>query len=100
MPSLGERIADCAYRHWKRAGMTEWPTVRQVARRLHIRHSVFEECDGEHFMLTGYNCDDFESGDFFVEASTPAVEADWCAYWMPYSRGCFCGNHIKGSDNA
>jgi hypothetical protein len=88
------RIANYAYRHWIAAGMTEWPTVRQAARALRIRQEEIDECAGDgHYDLTGFNCEDFSHGDYFVEATTPEVEKVWCAYWLPYSKGCYCGHH-------
>lgn len=96
MIGISTRIAEYAYRHWQRAGMTEWPTVRQVARAMKVPQSVVEESDGyDHYMLTGYNYQDEDEriGDLYVEASIPAVDVAWCGYWLPYSRGCFCGKH-------
>lgn len=93
--TIAERVAAYAYRHWIEAGMTEWPTVRQTARALRIRQCDIDECSGDgHYDLTGYNCEDFERGDYFVEATTHPVEVAWCAYWLPYSGNrCICGDH-------
>lgn len=90
-----ERIAAYAYRFWMRADMTAWPTVRQVARAVHVKQVDIDECAGDgHYDLTGYNCEDFEHGDYFVEATTRPVEVAWCKYWLPLSGGrCICGEH-------
>ncbi len=80
------RIANVAYRFWIRAEMTEWPTVRYVARRLGLRQLDIEECEGDGtFMLTMWNAYDQKLGDYFVEADTPAVEAAWSDYWKDWS---------------
>lgn len=86
-PTPGERIAACAYRHWKRAGMTEWPTVAQVCRRLRIRQSLVEECEGDgYYMLTAWNVVGGQRlGENFVEANTPEVEREWAAYWARWT---------------
>jgi hypothetical protein len=84
--TTAERIAACAYRHWMAAKMTEWPTVRQVCKRLRIRQSDIEECEGDgYYFTTGYNFHDEFCGDITVEADTPEVERAWEAYWFPYS---------------
>lgn len=82
-----ERIARAAYRHWKQHDMTQWPIVRQLARSLRIRQQIFEDCSGDGlYQLTGVNVEDVRIGDLYVEATTPEVERDWCAYWLPLIR--------------
>jgi hypothetical protein len=92
MVAAPEKIAGYAYRYWRRAGMTKWPTVRQAARATGIRQKEIEKCEGDSYMLTGYQRDE-PLGEMFVEAQTDDVDRDWCEYWLPYSRHCVCGKH-------
>lgn len=80
---LSEKIAQYAYRHWMKKGMTEWPSVRQTARALGIRQSEIEEESGMgDFQTTQYYCHPPEPfGDHSVEAMTPEVEAAWAKYY-------------------
>lgn len=81
--TLSKRIADYAYRHWSRHGMTEWPTVRQVSRALRIKQSQIEDEAGNgEFNTACYYCHPPEPfGDHVVEAETPEVERAWAKYW-------------------
>lgn len=96
--TTSRRIANYAYRFWVKAEMTEWPTVRRVARALRIKQADVDDCEyaGE-YTLTGYNCEDFETGDHLVEAMTRDVDIAWCAYWLPLSSGCICGEHTTAA---
>lgn len=80
---LSKRIADYAYRHWMRAGMTKWPTVRQTAQALRIRQSqIADEENCGDFCTAQYNCDPPQPfGDHDVQAMTPAVSAAWERYY-------------------
>jgi hypothetical protein len=86
--TTAERIAACAYRHWMRAKMTEWPTVRQVCKRLGLRHVDIEECDGDGPYLTEtWDVRPTEPyGQHFVVAMTDEVDRAWDEYWKPYNR--------------
>ncbi len=89
-PSAAERIAHCAYRHWKAADLTEWPTVRQVAKRLGITNRDIEECEGDGaYITTSWNVfGGTPYGEHFVEAMTDEVDRAWDEYWKPYARSC------------
>lgn len=82
-PTTADRIASCAYRHWKRASMTEWPTVRVVCRRLRINQRAIDDCEGDGpYITSSYNVHGGQPrGDHFVEAMTDEVDRDWDAYW-------------------
>ena len=87
-------IARYAYRHWLRAGMTQWPTVRTAAHALRCRQQIIADDDGgDHYFTEGHNFQGASYGDLHIVATLLAVEVAWCAYWLPYSRGCYCGEH-------
>ena len=99
MSNPSERIARYAYRFWKRAGMTEWPTVRQVARSLGVRQRTISDYGGVDYEVTSYEYADdddggYAIGDQFVESLIDEVEVDWCKYWLSWSRRCVCGKHL------
>lgn len=92
--TFAERVARYAYRYWMRHHMEQWPTVAEAANALKIRRSDIEDCCGDGpYQLTGYNRQKYTLGDLHVEAMTADVEAAWCAYWLPFSAGCYCGRH-------
>lgn len=96
MAYSADRVAAYAYNFWMQHHMEEWPDVRQVARALRLRHAEIDDCSGDgRYQLTGYNVEGFKLGDFSVEAMTPEVEVAWCFYWLPFSAGCICGQHLK-----
>jgi hypothetical protein len=83
-----ERIAACAYRHWIKAGMTEWPEVRVVARRLRVSQRLIDQCSGDGpYLLQGYNVEDWKLGDLEVCAMTEQVDEAWAKYWAAYNMG-------------
>jgi hypothetical protein len=93
--NLSQRIAGYAVRRWKACGMTGWPTVRETARALRIRQSEIEDREGDGlFFFEAYNTlPDEPLANHFVHAQTHDVDVALCAYWLPYSRGCDCGEH-------
>lgn len=81
--SEADRIAACAVRFWKRAGLTEWPTVRRVSKTLRIPQGAVESHapDGP-YITTAWNTERPEPfGEHYVEAMTPDVDAEWQKYW-------------------
>lgn len=86
--TTADRIAHCAYRHWRAAGLTEWPTVRQVAKRLGITNKAIEEYEGDGpYITTAWDVlGGTPYGEHFVEAMTDEVDRAWEEYWKPYSR--------------
>lgn len=93
-----ERVAAFSYRYWRRRGMTAWPTVREVCRALRYRQGLIEDMAGDGlYQLTGFNFVGDRLGDLHVEATTPQVDVDWCAHWLPFSRGCYCGAHREAT---
>lgn len=81
---LGQRIARYAYRYWMRAGMTEWPSVRQTARALGLKQAEIEEASNgyDDYQLTQYFCNPPEPlADHSVEAMTPEVDEAWRKYY-------------------
>lgn len=95
MANLSQQIAGYAYRYWMRRGMTAWPTVRETAHALRIRQTEIEDRQGDGlFGLEAWNTNPPQSlGEHYVSAETPEVDVAWCGYWLPYSRGCDCGQH-------
>lgn len=85
--NTADRIARYAFRFWKRAGMTEWPSVRQTARSLRITQGEVEDHSGDGpFFLTSYYTRPPEPlAEHFVEADTAEVEQTWEKYWSDWN---------------
>lgn len=81
--TLSEKIAKYAYRFWMRKGMTEWPTVRQTAHALRVRHQDIqdEEACGDFCTAQYYCCPPQPFGDHDVQAMTADVDAAWKKYY-------------------
>lgn len=75
---LEDRIVACAERHFQRSGCTEFPKVRQVARRCRCRQSEVESVqDSGRICLDGVNVEGWRLGDLEVyvfEGAAPEAE--------------------------
>ena len=71
MEHLHERIARYVERSFQKSGMTEFPTVRQVARALGLRQGLVEAAIDDdptgRLMLTFWYAEDQRLGDHFME---------------------------------
>lgn len=68
-----EKIIACAERHFQRSGRTEFPTVRQVARRCRCRQRDVEEAIESTGLacLDGVNVEGWRLGDLQVYVYSP-----------------------------
>lgn len=67
MKSLSDRIVACAERSFQRSGCTQFPTVREVARRVRCRQRDIEEVANEYrICLDGVNVEGWVLGDLEV----------------------------------
>jgi hypothetical protein len=66
-------IAATAERYFRRSGCTQFPTVRQIARRLRCRQQVIEDAEDEGlYCLDGVNVEGWRLGDLEIYVYDPA----------------------------
>lgn len=81
---LERRIQNYVERFFLRASMTEWPTIRRIARGLNIGiQKVFDTVEGDDRCDTqGWNVEGpVDIADLEVYTSTPKIEEAWNRYW-------------------
>ena len=80
---LEQRIQNYVERYFLQSGMTEWPSIRRVARGLNVGiRAVFDAVEGDHRCDTqGWNVVDVNIADLEVYTSTPKIEEAWNRYW-------------------
>lgn len=64
------RVRECVERHFQRSGQTDWPTVRQVARRCRMLQSDVQQIaeDSDDICLSRCNTEhEPPLGDWYVE---------------------------------
>lgn len=80
---LEQRIQNYVERYHLKSGLTEWPTVRKVARGLKVSMKlVFNTVEGDYRCDTqGWNIEEINHADLEVYTDTNAIEAAWAKLW-------------------
>lgn len=82
---IGDRITAFAVDYWLSKGLSEWPTVGQITKRLRVSQKAVQEAvdDNDRLMVTQWNvAPPSPFREHSVEVmNDPRVDAAWQKYW-------------------